>query len=227
MRENRMLSSQKPIRSSAAERAKKSRKKKYRLGSGSGYTTDVQVRLALRAPDVGSWDGNVYDDLLEWSIGASKESIDDMCSEWSPFDCGLSTDDVVVVAELEATWGMLSTPPYKTMPTSIEVDGVEVDIKYKPYIDIEHDVGKSLEIEFNTRYFFIPGIEYTLKGGEWGFEEIPPGVRLAATRIAAKMFRGNRNTLGVVEVAGGSMYEPRYDSQVTNYLKRYISGAGI
>ena len=200
------------------------------------YITNTDVTLSLRVPGQSqSWEDGIFDELLTTVVDEAEKRIDEMTQGWSPFDTASSTDDMEVYATNAAIYGILETPPFSVMPTAIEANGSELSLPYKAYHAIEQELsGKSLEVQPSvnsesgsflrgySKNEFIPGVKYNLIGGTWWWSAIPSGVKLASIRVSARSFLALRNAMGVVEIAGGTMYEPRYDPQVKAWLGKFM-----
>lgn len=194
----------------------------------SRYTDGTAVRLALRAPSeasAASWSDGTYDALIDSSIEEAELSIDAMCPAWAPFDAGTVTEERKFTARGEAVYGILETDPFVLLPSDVEDGEVKVDswgakiTNYRAYIPVRSSYsGRSLVGPFieDTTYSV-----YT----QWGHSKIPEGVRIAATKIAARSFGAVRTAMnqGIVETSSGAMYEPRYDAHVRRWLSRWLS----
>ena len=180
------------------------------------YTKVERLKLSLRAPNIGanSWEFGDYDEELLAVIEEAESRIDSLCDLWSPFDQAVATIDKVYTAGGEAIYGWLDTEPYTVVPSTIEVNNTVVDWDHSSLIKVTpRSSGRSLVGKFEE------GTKYTLKGGSWGWNNVPAGVSLAATRIAARTFMSMKNKLGVIELAdGAAMYEPKYDTTILKWL---------
>lgn len=189
----------------------------------SRYTTVEAVKLALRAPAEGdgSWTSGVFDKLLATVVDEAAVRVDDMCPGWAPFDAVVTRESRKFTPRGEHYYGLLQTTPFTVLPTSVHINGVDSRIKFQAYHGITAmRSGKGLEALGEWQW--QPLTEYTFEGGSWGWEDEPPEVVLAATRIAARSFQSERNPMGTVEVDGGTMYEPRHDAAVTRWLAPYM-----
>ena len=186
----------------------------------SRYTDEDAVKLALRAPNVtaaASWFDGTYDDLIEASCEEADVTVDDICGPWAPFDQGTITEERTFTGDGSCVYGILSTDPYVAAPTMVMYENNEI-MGFEPYIVPRHDhSGRSLEGPF------LEGRKYKMST-EWGHSMVPPGVHLAATRIAAKSFIAERTSMnqGIVETSSGAMYEPRHDAYVRRWLARWM-----
>lgn len=201
----------------------------------SRYTDLSKVRLALRAPGPGSgtkWDDDTYTELINAAIATAEEKIDSLCEGWAPFDSGSSTDDVSIIARGEAMYQELLTPPFTVKPTSVtgkypgSTDaGQTVELNFDPVISVQYGMTKIYKnLSFYGRTPIREGVEYTFSGGSWLFPTIPDSIGLAAQRMGVKYFISSRNSLGIVEVGDGVVYEPRMDGVVMAWLSNYLSG---
>jgi len=185
------------------------------------YTDEDAVKLALRAPSEAaaqSWTDGTYDELIGQVILEAEVTVDDICSSWAPFSGGTKEEERTFTADGSAVYGILSTDPYVAVPDSVERSGGQAVTAFSAYIapKVGHS-GRSLE------GLWVEGNKYTMEA-EWGHSEVPPGVHLAATRIAAKSFIAERTAMnqGIVETSTGPMYEPRFDPYVRRWLNRWM-----
>ena len=190
------------------------------------YTTPSEVRLLIRAPKRGvkSWEDGEYDDLLDMCIASAELQIDDICYEWSPFDTTVVAESRSVVLDFNITEGLIRTDPFTVAPTSVEVDGATVDVDVTAsVVPTSARSGKDLEVTSNYPMLYDRQT-VTLVGGSWGWTKVPVDVKQAASRIAARQFLQMRRPDGIVDIAGGAMYDPRYDDVVNKLLAQYVGG---
>jgi len=203
------------------------------------YTDPQLVRAALRAPTTGdtSWTDGSYDSILELVSSEADTCVDDLCPGWAPFDTPQVAETRQYVAGGEAVYGILTTDPYTSPPTSVKLVSsyygddpdywpvLATNLEFVPlFLPTGNRSGKSIELVYGSTERFREGLKYLVSGAEWGWRSIPAEVRLAATRIAARSFASLRNNQGVIEFEGGVMYEPRFDTYVMRLLKPYTGG---
>ena len=195
----------------------------------SRYTTTEDVVLALRAPKgvsgAGSWGNDTYDSLIADCIDKAESEIDNICSDWAPFDGGAVLEKRSVAAGCEAAYGILSTDPFTALPVLVEAEFGEVDINWIPYHPVLNGSGKDLVTTSDTLHSWIAGKKYQITAS-WGHSSVPSGVKMAATRLAARNFLDMRNALGLFEIQVGVTYMPYWDPAMERWLAQYI-GAEI
>lgn len=192
------------------------------------YGKEGDIKLALRVPeDAKSWEDGDYDDLLEMAALEADKRIDEICPLWSPFDGGQVEESRTFLATAAAySENILVTDPYKSLPSIIEIDGRPTGIKVKALHKIAEGVGKDLGIAYDSPYGFEAGMRYGMST-TWGYSAIPPGVKLSFIRIGCRSFTALRQSMGVMEVAGAAVYEPRHDPQIKLWLGRYMGGDAL
>lgn len=192
------------------------------------YTTPDEVRLTLRAPEgagAQSWADDTYTALIGDCIKSAELSIDTMCNTWAPFDTTDVSEDRSFRMDAPANTYPTEfiTDPFTVVPTAMfdgdtELTAAVIEAMIEP---LTGSSGKNLLISGVT---LTEGRSYRFGGGTWEWAEVPPNVKLAANRIAARNFMALRNTQGVLQMPdGAAIYEPRHDSVVTNWLSRWMA----
>ena len=192
------------------------------------YTTAARVKLVLRAAEgAKSWADGDFDDIIGSLLAEADTRINALCPDWAPFTAGVTEPREFVADAASRALDVLTTAPYTAAPTNVTVDGTDVGFAWKPWIAPVGGSGRGLEAVTPHRSgdrsagTWREGVTYTVTAS-WGWASVPDGVTLAATRIAAKGFEALRNPVGIVQIPGVAMYEPRYDPQVNAWLRPWL-----